>query len=365
MITGTVGGSRPELGGQWDNLVRRGGNAFMDPAALQAAAETTGARIVTLCIWQDKRLVGFWALRISRPLPFLPLQLEALPYEYAFLSTPVLDPECADVVMPAFLKAIAGKKGLPRALWLKDFDAEGPAFAGLADYPQIEIKDLGRPVATRQSGVKNSGSTRKKLRQDWNRLCAIGEPRVVNVRAKPAALAGLEIFLELEAASWKGGKGTALLNDPQDAAFARRLIGDMAEKGNASVALLQVGGRPVAAQVLLYCGISAYTWKTSYDVEFAKFSPGALLVDRLTEALLAADIEIIDSCALDTGFMGQLWSGRKRTVDLVVSPTKSPGHDFWLAVLYRQSYEKLRRVGQRMRRARPRPAARSAPALPG
>ena len=58
----------------------------------------------------------------------------------------------------------------------------------------------------------------------------------------------------MKSASWKGARGTALLCDEEDATFVRRLIGDLAAQGNASVALLRVDGRPIAAQVLLYCG---------------------------------------------------------------------------------------------------------------
>ena len=94
-----------------------------------------------------------------------------------------------------------------------------------------------------------------------------------------------ETYLAMEAESWKGARGTALLCDEEDATFVRRLIGDLAAQGNASVALLRVDGRPIAAQVLLYCGTTAYTWKTAFDSEFGKYSPGALLIEKMTERL--------------------------------------------------------------------------------
>ena len=80
--------------------------------------------------------------------------------------------------------------------------------------------------------------------------------------------------------------------------------------------------------MLLYCGTTAYTWKTAFDVEFSKFSPGALLVDKMTEQLFAdGDIEAIESCSPEGGFMNQIWDGRRATVDLLadVGRTKSLG----------------------------------------
>lgn len=347
-VVTTIGNTAPDPA-LWNELVRPGGNVFMDPVALAAAVATGSGRIVTLCAWADKRLVGLWGLRIKRPQPFLPPQLEALPYDFAFLSTPVIAPGYGNAVMASFLAAIAADPGLPQALWLKDFDIEGPAFAGLARMPQIAVRTLSRPIVTRDVGVKKGGSTRKKLRQDWNRLCATGAAEVINNRDRPSALAGLDIFFALEAASWKGERGTALASNQADIRFARQMVGDMAAKGDASVALLQVDGKPIAAQVLLYCGPTAYTWKIAHDGAWAKFSPGTLLVDKLTETLLAGDIALIDSCALDNTFMGRLWEGRKQTADLVVCATPRPSAGFVVAVRYRQLYEWLRQQRGRWR----------------
>ncbi len=355
----TLGDGLGEAPAQWTGLVARGGNAFMDPAALRAAAETAGDRIVTLQAWADNQLVGFWALRRRRPLPLLGEQLEALPFDYAFLSTPVIDPNYSSEVIRAFVRAIAGDPRLPKTLWLKDFDAEPALLGGLAGLPQSVIQTQSRPVVSRDFGVKASGSTRKKLRQDWNRLCAQGTTEIVNARNREAALEGLDVFFRLEAQSWKGERGTALASQEADARFARRMVGDMAAQGNASVAQLMVAGKVIAAQVLLYGGASAFTWKTAYDAEWAKFSPGTLLVDKITEALLAADIESIDSCALDTGVMGRLWEGRKQTGDLLVCACEKPDWAFSVAQGYRRLYQTLRERRdewrqRRAKRAKPR-----------
>src|SRR4029077_8163766 len=143
------------------------------------------------------------------------------------------------------------------------------------------VSEYERPFVTREFGIKRSGSTRKKLRQDWNRLTALGKVDVVNDRTPEAVGTAFETFLALEKASWKGEQGTALLSDPADAAFVRKLLQQLAAKGDASVALLQVNGAAIAAQVLMYCGTTAYTWKTAYDAAYAKFSPGTLLIDRV------------------------------------------------------------------------------------
>lgn len=263
---------------EWNALVQRaGGNVFMHPAALCAATETGFAKVHVLLAWDDRKLVGLWALRERRIAPLLPAFLAAPPYEYCFVSSPVIDPNYD--VMPAFLDAIAKDRTLPNVIQLKlldgNADAFNPLMAALAarSGQMLKLSERARPYLANETERKRSGSTGKKLRQDWNRLSALGTVELANERTADGACAAFEIFLDLEVRSWKGANGTALLSDEPDTDFTRRLIANLADVGGASVALLRVDGKAIAAQVLLYCGGTAYTWKTAFDAEFAKFSP--------------------------------------------------------------------------------------------
>jgi hypothetical protein len=214
----------------------------------------------------------------------------------------------------------------------------------------LKLSERERPYVTKDFGLKKSGSTRKKLRQDWNRLAALGTVDIANARERAAVQSAFETYLTMEAASWKGSRGTALLCDEEDAIFVRRLISDLAAGGNASVALLRVNGNPVAAQVLLYCGTTAYTWKTAFDVEFSKFSPGALLVDKMSEQLFAdGDIEAIESCSPDGGFMNQIWDGRRATVDMLADVGVRKSLGFHAVVASERGYAQLRGWRNRLR----------------
>ena len=360
MITVTIDSPSADLGPDWDDLIARASsNVFMSPAALTAAQETGFAAIRMLKAWDQDRggrkLVGVWALRLRKFAPLWPDVLEALPYEYAFLSSPVVDPAHADDVMAAFLSAIE-KAALPNVLNLPSLDAEGPCYAALLKalgrrgIEPLVLSTLSRPYVTRESGVKRSGSTRKKLRQDFNRLSGLGTVEVVNDRTPAGVRQAFETFLALEKASWKGDRGTALLSREADSAFVRRLIENLAERGDASVAQLRVNGEVVAAQVLMYGGNTAYTWKTAFDAAYAKYSPGALLVDKITDELLAgAEIQAINSCAAESSFMGHLWSGRRSMADMLVDigPGKSLGYR--IEALRLTGYQRLRDLRDRLR----------------
>jgi CelD/BcsL family acetyltransferase involved in cellulose biosynthesis len=337
---------------------RAGANVFLHPAALCAAAALGFARIHVLMAWvhgaTSRKLVGFWALRERRVAPFWPSFLATPPYDYAFVSSPVIDPDHGDAVWPAFFDSIAADPRLPKVIKLKLLDADAathrPMMAALQArrLPMLKLAERARPFLSGESDRKRSGSTAKKLRQDWNRLSALGRVDIANDRTAEGARAAFEVFLELELRSWKGQNGTALLSDDEDAAFTRRLIADLTAHRSASVALLRVDGKPIAAQVLLYSATMAYTWKTAFDAAFSKFSPGALLIDKVSDELFAGGIAQIESCSSDGGFMEHLWTGRRMTLDLLidVGPEKSAG--FTAIAMAERGYAWARGVRNRL-----------------
>lgn len=370
MISVTIASPDKDLKAQWDDLIARApSNAFMNPVALKAAFDTMFAVVHVLLAWEEgvepARLVGVWALQQRSVMALWPALLEARPYNYAFLSTPVIDPAYVSEVIPAFFAAIRNNRALPNVISLREMDAESDAYVAIQKtitdehHAHVMLTESARPFVSRERGVKSSGSTRKKLRQDWNRLSALGNLEIVNECSGGATRAAFEHFLALEKRSWKGAEGTAILCDDRDAQFTRKLIGDLADDGNASVALLRLDGRPIAAQVLMYCGTTAYTWKIAFDAEFAKYSPGSLLVDKLPEQLFTStDVQVIDSCSAETSFMAQIWTGRKTMVDMVVDVSARHSLVFAMEAARQSGYEKLRALRDRLRAMSLLPAKR-------
>jgi CelD/BcsL family acetyltransferase involved in cellulose biosynthesis len=365
-VTVSISSPELEIGGHWAALIARApGNVFMNPAALRTAHATGFADIHMLLAWVQEnaaqengaqRLIGLWALSRMHITPLWPSFLAAPPYNYAFVSNPVVDPAYTNQAIAGFFDAIERERSLPKVIRLRYLDASAESFPAIMSAlaargaQALKLAERERSYVTKDFGQKKSGSTRKKLRQDWNRLTALGSVDIVNERARTAVQAAFETYLMMEAASWKGSRGTALLCDEEDAIFTRCLISDLAAGQNASVAMLRIDGRPIAAQVLLYCGTTAYTWKTAFDAAFSKFSPGALLVDKMTEQLFAdGGIEAIESCSPEGGFMNTIWDGRRTTVDMLadVRATKSLG--FRAVVASERGYAQLRGLRNRLR----------------
>jgi hypothetical protein len=361
MIFVNIGVPDLDMTEHWEALAQRAAaNVFLNPAALNAAAATGFAHVHVLLAWDTEvtpnKLIGYWALRERRVAALWPSLLAAPPYEYSFVSSPVIDPDYISVVMPAFFDAIENDPALPNVIQIKFLDGDSDTYRAITDAlvarhgQMLKLSERTRPFLGGESDRKRSGSTGKKLRQDWNRLSSLGAVDIANDRTPAGARDAFEIFLTMEAQSWKGASGTALLSDEDDAAFTRRLIANLAERGSASVALLRVDGRPIAAQVLLYSGSMAYTWKTAFDTEFAKYSPGSLLIDKVTDELFAENgIKTIESCSIETSFMAQLWTGRRMTIDMLVDVGARKSLAFKFAALGEHCYALARETRNRLR----------------
>lgn len=373
MISVSICSPSSDVATAWADLAgRAASNVFMEPTALRVAEATGFADVRMLLAWDDaatpRRLVGLWALQVKRIASFWPSVLDSRPFNYAFLSTPVIDPAYVDDVMPAMLAAVQHDPELPKVLHLHSFEQETPCFAALQREltkqggAQRILDETNRPYATRDEGVKKSGSTRKKLRQDWNRLSALGAVDVVNDRTPVRVREAFEAFLKLEQASWKGARGTALLCDDADASFVRELVAKLAAEGRVSVALLRVDGKAIATQVVMYSGRTAYTWKTAFDAEYARYSPGMLLVDKVTDQLFADPaIESIDSCSYEDGFMAKLWTARRKMVEMLVHVGPGTSAAFALEQARLLGYHEAKRIRNqwRARRAATPPQAKA------
>ncbi len=88
----------------------------------------------------------------------------------------------------------------------------------------------------------------------------------------------LDEAFAVEAASWKGREGTALAQDELRGAFYRRYAAAAAEEGILRLCFLRIDGQAVAMQLALETGGSFWLLKIGYDREFARCSPGTLLL---------------------------------------------------------------------------------------
>jgi hypothetical protein len=339
VVEHTAGARLAGLDAAWQDLCARAetGNIFMNPVLARFAGDAYPERpCLALLAWQDeglapRRLMGVWTFAIGRaphsPIPSPMLCAPCMPNGY--LSTPVIDRHSLDAVLGAMIEYVAAHKDLPKIVALDAMGTDSATMQALVRVlqargtaPFVFNRSLRPHLASRLDGKSYleqafSSSSRKKLRQHRRRLAEKGELKSVILSEPATVRRGFEDFLNLEAAGWKGREDTALLSNPADAGCARAMIGSLADNGDAAIHMLTLDARPVSMQVVLRAGSTAFTWKTAYDETLHDVSPGTLLLEDYTAALLAdRTVTDVDSCAFDDGGYMAAWTERAEISNL-------------------------------------------------
>ena len=258
------------------------------------------------------------------------------------LGTPLVDAEHAAESIDSLLEILSrDNSGLPSVLVLPDIRLHGNfgqlmraiaisrnlpiAITNPYVRPMLESYDDG-PTYLKESVSKNH---LREMRRQRAHLASLGMLEY-NVARQPAEVRQrMEQFLALEAGGWKGAKKSAMIFDRYRAAFAREAITNMAESDAVRIHTLDLNGKAIASMVVFIVSGEAYTWKTAYDELYAKYSPGKLLMENLTEWHLDdANIIRTDSCAVpDHPIMSRFWRERHQMGTIVIGLRQNSDRD--------------------------------------
>jgi CelD/BcsL family acetyltransferase involved in cellulose biosynthesis len=123
-----------------------------------------------------------------------------------------------------------------------------------------------------------SAARRKALRRNLRQLEAVGAVRFECLEPSPEEVGtALRAAFEVEARSWKGAAGSAVLARADLQAFFSEYGEACARAGKLRVRRLSVGDRLAAVQVGVVQGGRCFDLKIGYDPEFARHSPGLTL----------------------------------------------------------------------------------------
>jgi len=142
-----------------------------------------------------------------------------------------------------------------------------------------------------------TGKKRKELRRQHNRLSELGELRFERRDDAQGIDQWIEAFLRLEAAGWKGKAGSALAAQADTSALFERALSGAAQRGRLERLTLSLNGAPIAMLANFITPPGAFSFKTAFDEDYARFSPGVLLQRENLALLEREGIEWCDSCA--------------------------------------------------------------------
>ena len=352
-------GEAARIASDWRELAGRAlePNVFFVPELALSGMKHLpgGANVRLLAVWRGRgggrRLVGALPVVAPRWRHINPVPVRRAAEFYGTLSTPLVDPEEPGETLRAMLRAVAqdGRSGL----LLPFLHAGGPVAAALDDicardgFRQVTLGSHRRAMLRSSlPGAEYIRATletrrRKEADRQRRRLSEDGELVFHAARDSDEVARGLDAFLALEAASWKGQLGTDLATARGAAAFIRDAARALAERGAFRVATLSLDKQVIAAGLVAQQGTRAFYLKTTYDEAFARFSPGLLLTLDLTAHLLDdPSVADADSIAVaDHPMIDRVWTERFPVACVMVSTRPGGSAAFRAAVLAEKARE--------------------------
>ena len=156
------------------------------------------------------------------------------------------------------------------------------------------------------------GKKRKEWRRLSNRLNEQGEVTYGHYLDSEGLEPWIEEFLQLEMAGWKGKNGSALDSSPETGALFRQSVTGAAAAGQLERRDIRLDGKPLAMLVNFLSPPGAFGFKTAFDEDYARYSPGVLLQIENLKFLDLRKLQWIDSCAAqDHPMIDSLWSDRR------------------------------------------------------
>lgn len=313
----------------WDQLAQSASepNPFYESWFLLPALEQFDPhhRVQIFAIEADGQLIGLLPLRrdlsyYGNPIP----HLRGWTHDNCFLGTPLVLEGCERLFWAELLRWADAH---PRLALFFHF-LHMPVGGALHEALKREIERSGRPAATvmleerallesdlsPEDYFEQSLSTkkRKELRRQERRLAEAGRLEIEEVSDCEEIAEWTREFLELEAKGWKGKNGSALANDDRTRRVFKRALSGAARRGRLQRLTLRLDGRAIAMLANFIAPPGAFSFKTTFDEDYARFSPGVLLQRNNLQILQHGSVGWIDSCAAsDHPMIDHFWRERR------------------------------------------------------
>jgi hypothetical protein len=345
-------------------------NVFFSGRFLAPAMPRLEDRQVRLALMRDdngkrSRMRLLMPFTVDKPgLAVGPSIIRVWANSFAPLGTPIVDGEEAAETLDNLFEALARRETrLPTTLVLPDLRLNG-LFAQMAkavaigrNLPLTIANSYERPMLQSYDDADTylrrtiSASHLREMRRQWRLLEQHGTVTYNLARQPGEVHMRMEEFLALEASGWKGKKRSALVLDRYHAAFAREAVSNLAAVDAVRIHTIDLDGSAIASMIVLMMGGEAYTWKTAFNEEYARFSPGKLLMGELTEWHLDdANIMRSDSCAVpDHPIMSRFWQEREEMGTLVIGLTQNSDRDVRQVAAQLHMYRSTRNIAKRLR----------------
>ena len=320
----------PALLAAWERLASRAAepNPFFEPWYLLPSLRQWGEGVRVKAWFHEGRLAGLMPVaRAARyyghPLTHASVWLHA----NTFCGVPLIAAGNEDAFWRDMLAHFDRRARRALFLHLPMMPADGPANSALervlAASPRAHftVAEENRALLTGERSAEAyleaamSAKKRKELRRQHNRLAEEGALVIERLEDDTGLAEWTAEFLALEAAGWKGEAGSALASAPDTRSLFEQSLAGAAAAGRLERLALRLDGRAIAMLVNFVTPPGAYSFKTAFDEDYARFSPGMLLQLENLALLARPAIQWTDSCAVEGHPMiERLWRDKRRMI---------------------------------------------------
>jgi CelD/BcsL family acetyltransferase involved in cellulose biosynthesis len=305
-----------ELKEAWDRLAADASepNPFAERWCLQSALHLLDperhARLVMVRDGSDGPVIGIVPIALAKYYGRLPLRhVSGWAHPNHFHGAPLVRAGFESLFWSILLGWCDASSWARTMLHVPRLTENGPLHRALVDVARVrggEVEVVHReqralldsqlsPAEYWDAAVR--AKKRKELRRQANRLAEQGAVRFRHWQAGETIDPWIDAFLDLEARGWKGRAGSALASHSDTQAWFRAILAGSAEAGQLDMRALDLDERPLAMLINFLAPPGGFSFKTAFDEDYARFSPGVLLQQENLALLDDPAIAWIDSCA--------------------------------------------------------------------
>jgi CelD/BcsL family acetyltransferase involved in cellulose biosynthesis len=328
-------GELPAIIPDWQDLCGRSleDNVYYTPPFAKALLDTTAAsaKVRFAVVRDETRLVGLLPVtRPAVPAPLLRAAGQAWQTDYTFSCTPLLDKERATEAAQVLLRMLAAES---RGAWrLPALNVDGPSCRAMI--AALEREGFTWSLSRRfERAALSTGLTfeehmqrhvdkkrRKDLERNRRRLEKLAPVRHEVHRSGEGLDRAVRAVLSIEAAGWKGRRGTALACRAETRRFAETAFTGDEANSICRADVLSLDGKPIAVSLMTFAGRTGFTVKCCFDEAYRTYSAGLLLEVEVIRSFLSEGwADRLDSATAGAHVVDDLWPERISVADLIFS----------------------------------------------
>ncbi len=265
---------------------------------------------------------------------------------------PLLDQTCGEAAFSVLLEQ------LQRPLVLTGIPATGPMWAAIQKASaHSTVLDSWERASLNVSGTYDDWflrnfdrKRRSRFRRNMSGLASLPDFRCETLAAGAPVGQWVSEFLDLEAAGWKGKRGTALRKIPAVANSFEKAISGLHRQGLLRFWRMTTGAEPIAMVMAIVERGQASFSKIAYNERYAPSSPGVTIILEATRSLFAeGNVELIDSCAIPNHpMLDNIWRDRLAVCDALVAGNSVSPVGFSIAKARYKAATRVRKILRNM-----------------